>query len=84
VSFDPREKFKNNQVVSGGVQEQAEGIGPKAVTAQAVGAEAILELLDAILALAAIVVESEDLRGSPAQLVTRKRRLVPAVECSAL
>jgi hypothetical protein len=52
-----------DQVVSGGVQEQAEGIGPKAVTAQAVGAEAILELLDAILALAAIVVESEDLRG---------------------
>jgi len=34
------------------------------VTAQAVSAEAILELLDAVLALAAIVVESEDSRGA--------------------
>ena len=31
---------------------------------QAVGAEAVLELLDAVLTLAAIVVESEDLRGT--------------------
>jgi hypothetical protein len=52
-----------DQVVSGGVQEQAEGVGQKAMTAQAVGAEAVLELLDAVLALAAIVVESEDLGG---------------------
>jgi len=52
-----------DQVASGGVQEQAEGIGEKAVTAQAVGAEAVLELLDAVLALTAIVVESEDLGG---------------------
>jgi len=34
------------------------------VTAQAVGAEAVLELLDAVLALAAIVVESQDLGGT--------------------
>lgn len=46
------------------MQEQAEGVGQKAVTAQAVGAEAVLELLDAILTFAAIVVESEDLRGA--------------------
>ena len=77
-----------DQVVSGGVQEQSEGVGQKAVTAQAVGAKAVLELLDAVLALAAIVVESEDFGGTsearPAQFVTTKRRLVPAAECSAL
>ena len=72
-----------DQVVSGGVQEQAEGVGQKAVTAQAVGAEAVLELLDAVLALAAIVVESEDL-GGRSGAVARKRKLVPAAECSAL
>jgi len=54
---------KVDQVVSGGVQQQAEGVGQEAVTAQAVGAEAVFELLDAILALPAIVVESEDPGG---------------------
>ncbi|HTC79796.1 MAG TPA: hypothetical protein VK657_14370 [Terriglobales bacterium] len=34
------------------------------MTAQAVSAEAVLELLDAILTFAAMVVESEDLRGA--------------------
>ena len=53
-----------DQVVSEAVQEQAEGVGQEAVTAQAVGAEAVLELLDAVLTLAAIIVESEDLRGA--------------------
>jgi hypothetical protein len=33
------------------------------VTAQAVGAKAVLKFLDAIRALSAIVAESEDLRG---------------------
>jgi hypothetical protein len=37
-----------NQVVRGGVQEQAESVGQKAVTAQTVGAKAVLELLDAV------------------------------------
>ena len=45
-----------DQVVSGGVQEQAEGVGQEAVTAQAVGAESVFEFFDAVLALAAIVV----------------------------
>ncbi len=54
---------KVDQVVGGGVQQQAEGVGQEAVTAQTVGAEAVLELLDAILALPAIVVESKDLGG---------------------
>ena len=34
------------------------------MTGQAVGAEAVLEFLDAVLALTAIVIESEDLRGT--------------------
>ena len=46
-----------DQVVGEAVQEQAEGVGQEAVTAQAVGAETVLELLDAVLTLAAIVVE---------------------------
>ena len=46
------------------MQEQAESVGQKAVTAQTVGAKAVLELLDAVLALPAIVVESEDLGGA--------------------
>src|SRR5208283_3819584 len=53
-----------DQVVGGAVQQQAEGVGQEAVTAQAVGAETVLELLDAVLTLAAIVVESEDFRGT--------------------
>src|SRR3989440_10216503 len=53
-----------DQVVGGAVQQQAKSIGQEAVTAQAVGAETVLELLDAVLTFAAIVVESEDLRGT--------------------
>jgi hypothetical protein len=59
-----------DRVVSGGVQEEAEGVGQKAVTAQAVGAKAVFELLDAIRALSAIVVESEDFGG---RSVARRR-----------
>ena len=46
-----------DEVVGEAVQEQAEGIGQKAVAAQAVGAEAVLEFLDAVLALAPVVVK---------------------------
>src|SRR5213593_1683763 len=46
------------------MQEQAEGVGQEAVTAQAVGAEAVLKFLDAILTLAAVVVEGEDRGGT--------------------
>jgi hypothetical protein len=49
-----------DQVVSGGVQQQAEGIGQKAVTTEAVGAKAVFKFFDAVLALAAVVVEGED------------------------
>ena len=72
-----------DQVVSGGVQEQSEGVGQKAVTAQAVGAKAVLELLDAVLALAAIVVESENLRGTTGTVGNQKAQ-VPVAVCSAL
>ncbi len=51
-----------DQVVGGAVQQEAEGVGQKAMAAQAVGAKTVLEFLDAVLALAAIVVEGEDLR----------------------
>jgi hypothetical protein len=52
-----------DQVVGEAVEQQAEGIGQKAMAAQAVGSEAVFEFLDAVLALAAIVVESKDFGG---------------------
>jgi hypothetical protein len=53
-----------DQMVSQGVEHQAEGVRQKAMAAQAVGAEAVIEFLNAVLALAAIVVESEDFGGT--------------------
>src|SRR3989475_10524696 len=53
-----------DEVVGAAVQEKAEGIGQETMKAQAVGAEAVLELLDAVLTLAAMVVENEDLGGA--------------------
>src|SRR5579864_709512 len=49
-----------DQVVGEAVQEQPEGVGQEAVAAKAVGAKAVLELLDAVLAFPAIVVESKN------------------------
>ena len=66
------------------MQQQAEGVGQEAVTAQTVGAEAVLELLDAILALPAIVVESKDLGGRSVAVGDQEARLVPVAVCSAL
>src|SRR5512135_3735559 len=53
-----------DQVVGEAVQEEAEGIGQKTVAAQPVSAEAVLELLDTVLTLAAIVVKSKHFRGA--------------------
>ena len=57
-----------DQVVGESVQPQAEGIGQEAMAAQPVSTETVLELLDAVLALAAVLVKGEDLgsagRGS--------------------
>jgi hypothetical protein len=53
-----------DQVVGGSVQQQTEGVGQEAMTTQAVGTEAIFEFLDAVLALAAVVVKSENRRGA--------------------
>jgi len=50
-----------DQVVGGSVQQQTEGVGQEAMTTQAVGAEAVLEFLDAVLALAAVVVKGKHL-----------------------
>ena len=58
-----------DQVVGEAIQEQAEGVGQKAVTAEPVGVKAVLELLDAVLALATIVVKGKDL-GSTASTVS--------------
>jgi hypothetical protein len=73
-----------HQVISGSVQEEAEGVGQKTVTTQAVGTKAVFELFDAIFALTAIVVEGKDVGGRSAAVVMRKRRLVPVTVCSAL
>ena len=51
------------------MQEQTEGVGQKTMAAEPVGTEAVLELLDAVLALAAIVVKGKDL-GSTAGTVS--------------
>jgi hypothetical protein len=53
-----------DQIVGEAVEQQAEGIGQKAMAAQAVGAEAVFEFLNAVLALAAIVIESKDFGGT--------------------
>jgi len=53
-----------DQVVGEGMQQQPEGVGQKAVAAQAVGAETVLEFFDAVLAFTAVVVKSEDLGSS--------------------
>ena len=50
-----------HQVVGEAVQEQAEGVGQKTVATQAVRAKSVLELLDAVLALAAVIVKGKDL-----------------------
>jgi len=71
---------KVDQVVSGGVQQQAEGVGQEAVTAQAVGAEAVFELLDAILALPAIVVEAALLFSVSTQSAQSQPNIVYSVE----
>src|SRR5437870_2438999 len=44
-----------DQIVGEGMQQQAEGVGQKAVAAQAIGAETVLEFFDAILAFTAVV-----------------------------
>jgi hypothetical protein len=50
-----------DQVIGDPVQEQAEGVGQKAMAAQTVGVEAVLELFNAVLAFPAIIVKGEDL-----------------------
>src|SRR5215472_5796015 len=53
-----------DQIVGEGMQQEAEGVGQKAVTAQAVGSETVLEFFNAVLTFTAVVVKSEDLGSS--------------------
>ena len=73
-----------DQVVGGGMQQQAEGVGQETVATQAVGAKAILELLDAVLAFPTVIVEGKTSEARSEQLAIRKRRLVPVAVCSGL
>ena len=57
-----------DQVVGEGVQEQAKRVGQEAMTAKPVGTEAVLELLNPVLAFSAFVVEAKDL-GTAARAV---------------
>ena len=66
------------------MEQQAEGMGSKAVAAQAVRSKAIFKLFDAVLTFPAIVIEGKDRTAAAWQVGDRKRRLLPAVECSAL
>ena len=50
-----------DQVVGEGVQEQAKRVGQKAMTAEPVGMEAVLELLNPVLAFSTLVVKAKDL-----------------------
>jgi len=54
-----------DQVVGKAMQEQTEGVGQEAVTAEPVGVKAVFELLDAVFAFAAITVKGKEL-GSAA------------------
>src|SRR5260370_29036733 len=47
------------------MQQKEEGVGQETVATQRVGAKAILELIDAVLAFTTVIVESEDLGGRP-------------------
>src|SRR6186997_1393969 len=54
------------QPVGGGVQEEAEGVGPEAVIAEAIGGQGVLEILDPVLRLAPVdvaVIDDERVVG---------------------
>ena len=57
-----------DQIVGEGVEEQAKSVGQEAMTAEPVGMEAVLELLNPVLAFSALVVEAKDL-GTAARAV---------------
>jgi hypothetical protein len=57
-----------DQIVGEGVEEQAKSVGQEAMTAEPVGMEAVLELLNPVLAFSALVVEAKDL-GTAARTI---------------
>src|SRR6266702_4265187 len=64
-----------DQVVGGGMQQQAEGVGQETVATQTVGAKAILELLDAVLAFPTVIVEGEDFRSATGTVGNQKAQV---------
>lgn len=73
-----------DQVVGEAMQEQPEGIGQKAVAAEPISAKAILELLDAVLALATIVVKGKDLGSTASTVSDEEAEVGSGAVCSAL
>jgi hypothetical protein len=66
------------------VQEQTEGVGQKTMAAEAVGAKAVLEFLDAVFALTAIVVKGKDLGSAAGTVGDEKAPVGSGAMCSAL
>src|SRR5260370_9751322 len=64
-----------DQVVGGGVQQQAEGVGQETVATQTVGAKAILKFLDAVLAFPTVIVEGEDFRSATGTVGNQKAQV---------
>ena len=50
-----------DQIVGEGVEEQAKSVGQEAMTAEPVSMEAVLELLNPVLAFSTLVVKAKDL-----------------------
>src|SRR5258705_914787 len=64
-----------DQVVGGGLQQQAEGVGQEAMAIQTVGAKSILELLDAVLAFPTVIVEGEEFRSATGTVGNHKAQV---------
>ena len=64
-----------DQVIGETVEQQAEGIGPKAVAAQAVSGKAIFKLLNAVLTFPAIVIKRKNGRAATCQVGDQKTQV---------
>ena len=64
-----------DEVVGDPVQKQAEGVSQKAVAAQTVSTEAVLQFFDAALTLSAIVAKSKDLRSGTRKVGNEKPKV---------
>jgi hypothetical protein len=64
-----------DEVVGETVKQQPKGIGSKAMAAESIGIETILELFNAVLALPAIVIEAKDRATSTFQVGDQKAQV---------